>query len=91
MVGLDIPVMPVEHQFIVMEQHPKIIERKRKNLPEMASNGVGSFLFLLVSTLRAFWAERICILTIFMFCVFLDSRLPDSWICSLPDSQAQVR
>ena len=36
MVGLDIPVMPVEHQFIVMEQHPKIIERKRNNLPEMA-------------------------------------------------------
>ena len=35
MVGLDIPVIPVEHQFIVMEQHPKIIERQKNNLPEM--------------------------------------------------------
>ena len=35
MVGLDIPVIPVEHQFIVMEKHPKIIERKNNNLPEM--------------------------------------------------------
>jgi len=35
MVGLDIPVIPVEHQFIVMEKHPIIIERKNNNLPEM--------------------------------------------------------
>ncbi len=35
MVGLDIPVIPVEHQFIVMDQHPKIIERQKKKLPEM--------------------------------------------------------
>ena len=35
MVGLDIPVIPVEHQFIVMEQHPKIVERHKNNLPEM--------------------------------------------------------
>jgi len=35
MVGLEIPVIPVEHQFIVMEQHPKIIERQKNNLPEM--------------------------------------------------------
>ena len=35
MVGLDIPVIPVEHQFIVMEQHPKIVERQKSNLPEM--------------------------------------------------------
>ena len=35
MVGLDIPVIPVEHQFIVMDQHPKIIERQKNNLPEM--------------------------------------------------------
>ena len=35
MVGLEIPVIPVQHQFIVMEQHPKIIERQKNNLPEM--------------------------------------------------------
>ena len=35
MVGLDIPVIPVEHQYIVTEQHPAIIERKRQGLPEM--------------------------------------------------------
>jgi dimethylglycine dehydrogenase len=35
MVGLDIPVMPVEHQYIITEPHPKIQERKRQGLPEM--------------------------------------------------------
>ena len=35
MVGLDIPVIPVEHQYIVTEQHPAIMERKRQGLPEM--------------------------------------------------------
>ena len=35
MVGLEIPVIPVEHQFIVMEQHPKIIERHKNKMPEM--------------------------------------------------------
>jgi dimethylglycine dehydrogenase len=35
MVGLDIPVIPVEHQYIVTEQHPAIIERKKAGLPEM--------------------------------------------------------
>ena len=35
MVGLDLPVMPVEHQYIVTEQHPLIKERKDKNLPEL--------------------------------------------------------
>jgi dimethylglycine dehydrogenase len=35
MVGLDIPVIPVEHQYIVTEQHPLIIERRAKGLPEM--------------------------------------------------------
>jgi dimethylglycine dehydrogenase len=35
MVGLDIPVMPVEHQYIVTEPHPAIQERKRQGLPEM--------------------------------------------------------
>ena len=35
MVGLDLPVIPVEHQYIVTEQHPLIQERKDKNLPEL--------------------------------------------------------
>ena len=35
MVGLDIPVVPVEHQYIVTEQHPAIMERKKQGLPEM--------------------------------------------------------
>ena len=36
MVGLDIPVIPVQHQFIVTEPHPEIMERKKQGLPEMA-------------------------------------------------------
>ncbi|MET3469908.1 dimethylglycine dehydrogenase [Novosphingobium sp. 1529] len=35
MVGLDVPVIPVEHQYIVTEQHPAIMERRAKGLPEM--------------------------------------------------------
>ncbi|MGH6855777.1 MAG: GcvT family protein, partial [Aestuariivirga sp.] len=35
MVGLDIPVIPVEHQYIVTEPHPLIQERQTKGLPEM--------------------------------------------------------
>jgi len=35
MVGLDIPVIPVEHQFIVTEPHPDIQARKAQGLPEM--------------------------------------------------------
>src|SRR4051794_36207930 len=35
MVGLDIPVIPVEHQYIVTEPHPAILERHRLGLPEM--------------------------------------------------------
>lgn len=35
MVGLDIPVIPVEHQYIVTEPHPAIVERHRQGLPEM--------------------------------------------------------
>jgi dimethylglycine dehydrogenase len=36
MVGLDIPVIPVEHQFLVTEPCPELVERKEKGLPEMA-------------------------------------------------------
>ncbi len=35
MVGLEVPVIPVEHQYIVTEPHPAIQERKRQGLPEM--------------------------------------------------------
>eukprot|EP01037_Dinobryon_pediforme_P009532 gene9532-9608_t len=35
MVGLDIPVIPVEHQYIVTEPHPEIVARKAAGLPEM--------------------------------------------------------
>jgi dimethylglycine dehydrogenase len=35
MVGLEIPVIPVEHQYIVTEPHPEIQKRKEQGLPEM--------------------------------------------------------
>ena len=35
MIGLNIPVIPVEHQYIVTEPHPKILERQSNGLPEM--------------------------------------------------------
>ena len=35
MVGLNVPVIPVEHQYIVTEAHPEIQARKAKGLPEM--------------------------------------------------------
>jgi dimethylglycine dehydrogenase len=36
MVGLDIPVIPVEHQYIVTEPHPELRQRRAKGEPEMA-------------------------------------------------------
>ncbi len=35
MVGLDIPVIPVEHQYIVTEPHPALQQRKKEGLPEL--------------------------------------------------------
>ena len=35
MVGLDIPVMPVEHQYIVTVEHPEIAARHAEGLPEL--------------------------------------------------------
>ena len=35
MIGLDIPVIPVEHQYIVTEPHPAIQKRHEQGLPEM--------------------------------------------------------
>ncbi|MYZ48863.1 GcvT family protein [Propylenella binzhouense] len=35
MVGLDVPVLPVEHQYIVTEPHPAILARRRQGLPEV--------------------------------------------------------
>ncbi len=36
MVGLDIPVIPVEHQFIVTEPHPEVQRRHANGEPELA-------------------------------------------------------
>ena len=36
MVGLDIPVIPVEHQYIVTEPHPELVKRRESGEPEMA-------------------------------------------------------
>ena len=36
MVGLDIPVIPVEHQYIVTEPHPELQQRRGAGHPEMA-------------------------------------------------------
>ena len=35
MVGLEMPVIPVEHQYIVTEPHPEIQKRREQGLPEM--------------------------------------------------------
>ena len=35
MIGLEIPVIPVEHQYIVTKPHPEIQKRKEQGLPEM--------------------------------------------------------
>ena len=35
MVGINIPVIPVQHQYIVTEPHPEIMARKARGLPEM--------------------------------------------------------
>jgi len=35
MVGLEVPVIPVEHQYIVTEPHPEIVKRRNAGLPEM--------------------------------------------------------
>jgi dimethylglycine dehydrogenase len=35
MVGIEVPVVPVEHQYIVTEPHPEILRRQAEGLPEM--------------------------------------------------------
>jgi dimethylglycine dehydrogenase len=35
MVGLDVPVIPVEHEYIVTEPHPEVQKRHEQGLPEM--------------------------------------------------------
>ena len=35
MVGLDVPTIPVEHQYLVTEPHPDIVARHEEGLPEM--------------------------------------------------------
>ena len=36
MVGLDLPVIPVEHQYIVTEPHPELVKRRENGEPELA-------------------------------------------------------
>ncbi|MGE3968148.1 MAG: FAD-dependent oxidoreductase [Dongiaceae bacterium] len=36
MVGLDLPVIAVEHQYLVTDEIPELAERKKQGLPEMA-------------------------------------------------------
>ncbi len=36
MVGLDLPVIAVEHQYLVTEEIPELVERKKQGLPELA-------------------------------------------------------
>jgi dimethylglycine dehydrogenase len=35
MVGISVPVIPVQHQYVVTEAHPEILKRKAQGLPEM--------------------------------------------------------
>lgn len=35
MIGLDVPVIPVEHQYIVTEPHPELQRRRNDGLPEL--------------------------------------------------------
>ena len=35
MVGLEVPVIPVQHQYIVTESHPALLARRNAGLPEM--------------------------------------------------------
>ena len=34
--GLDVPAVPVEHQYIVTDEHPVLVERHKNNEPELA-------------------------------------------------------
>ena len=36
MVGLDLPVIPVQHQYIVSDPHPELVRRREQGLPELA-------------------------------------------------------
>ena len=35
MIGLDVPVLPVQHQYLVTETHPEILARHEQGLPEL--------------------------------------------------------
>ena len=56
----------------------------RKKWAQMAPNGARRIFFLLIQTLPTFWAERILILRIFIFWIFLELKFPDFWV---PDFQ----
>ena len=35
MIGLNVPVIPVQHQYVVTQAHPEILKRKAQGLPEL--------------------------------------------------------
>ena len=35
MLGLDVPVLPVQHQYLVTEPHPDLVARRERGLPEL--------------------------------------------------------
>ena len=53
-----------------------------RKLPQMAPNRAGRICFLLIQTLSTFWAERILILTCFIFLIF--------WIPNFQISRFQI-
>ena len=58
-----------------------------EKLSEIAPNGTGNCVFLLIQTLPTFWATRIWNLRICIFFVFLDPRFLDFKISRFPDSR----
>ena len=57
-----------------------------KIAPDCSKWGQEDF-FLLIQTLPTFWATRILILRLFMFCIFLDSKFPDFQVPRSPNFQ----
>ncbi len=35
MLGLDVPVLPVQHQYLITEPHPDLVARRERGLPEL--------------------------------------------------------
>jgi len=50
MMGIQLPVLPVEHHYLVTEQHPILLERKKQGLPELSVK----IIFLEIITIKIF-------------------------------------